>query len=176
MVRDVDLTLYLPEFMKEYEEPKAVMSAENPEFTAVWTAADKVFNNHFVLTADEDGISRYEEMIGILPDAGDSLEYRRQKVLAAWNNKLPYSYRVMVEALELAAGDAGVDVDVTDYLITVYLYDIGAMSSVRFWLDNCAPLNMYYEIHGVTKEETTCYIGSAFVDDEVFELRERVNV
>ena len=77
MIRDVNLVQYLPPYMQEYKEPVETLKAENPEFTLEWKAADKVFRNRFISTADEDGIIHYEKILGIRPDINDSLESRR---------------------------------------------------------------------------------------------------
>ena len=84
MIREVSLVSYLPPFMQDYKEPAAALEAENPEFTLVWKAADKVLYNHFISTADEYGIARREKLLGIYPSDDDTLDSRRARGLTGF--------------------------------------------------------------------------------------------
>ena len=68
MIREVDLASYLPAFMQNYKEPVAALEAENPEFQNLWQGAERALNNHFISTADEYGLSRYEKLLDIRPE------------------------------------------------------------------------------------------------------------
>ena len=46
--------------MTEFKELTAALDAENPEFILLWAAIDRVFQNMFIETADEYGLSRLE--------------------------------------------------------------------------------------------------------------------
>ncbi len=99
MIRDVNLVSYLPPFMMEYEEPVAALEAENHEFQIIWRAVDRVLYNRFIDTADEYGISRFEQMLGIYPSAEDSLEDRRTRVQSKWFQTIPYTMRMLIKNL-----------------------------------------------------------------------------
>lgn len=105
MIREVDLVSYLPEFMQKYKEPVAALEAENPEFEIIWDATDRVLKNHFISTADEYGISRFEAMLGIYPCIEDTLESRRSRVQSKWFNKLPYTWKVLLQKMTVLCGD-----------------------------------------------------------------------
>lgn len=93
-IRDVHLQNYLPQFMKTYEELTALLDAEDPEFKLLWTAAEHALYNHFITEADEYGISRYEKMLGIIPEEGDTLSARRSRVMLYWIiRSQAYTYR-----------------------------------------------------------------------------------
>ena len=42
MIRNVDLVSYLPPIMAEFQEYRATLEAENPEFVIIWNATDQV--------------------------------------------------------------------------------------------------------------------------------------
>lgn len=105
MIRDVDLVSYLPPFMQTYKEPVAALEAENPEFLIVWKATDRVLYNHFISTADEYGISRFEKMLGIHPTGEDTIESRRSRVQSKWFNAIPYTMKVLLQKLTVLCGD-----------------------------------------------------------------------
>lgn len=99
MKRQTDLTMYLPEFMGSYRESEEALRAENPEFTLVWSAADGILYNHFISTADEYGIGRFEKLLKICPEPEDTLEGRRNRVQNRWINIMPYTIRVLTQKL-----------------------------------------------------------------------------
>ena len=106
MIREVDFVdYYLPPFMQKYEEPVAALNAEEPEFVIVWKAVDRILYNHFVSTADEYGISRFEKMLGIYPSAEDTLESRRARVHSKWFNSVPYTWRVLLQKLTVLCAE-----------------------------------------------------------------------
>ncbi len=105
MNREVDILSHLPNFMEKYQEPAAALKAENPEFTLLWDAADKILSNHYISTADEYGIGRFEKMLEIYPTAEDTLESRRSKVQNRWNSTLPYTIRKLIERLQVICED-----------------------------------------------------------------------
>lgn len=111
MIREVDLVSYLPPFMQIYKEPVAALKAENPEFLIIWNATNRVLYNHFISTADEYGISRFEKMLNIYPSSEDTLESRRSRVQSKWFNTIPYTMKVLLQKLAVLCGD-------TDFALT----------------------------------------------------------
>lgn len=106
MIRDVDFVeYYIPPFMQKYQEPVAALKAEEPEFVIVWKAVDRILYNHFVSTADEYGISRFEKMLGIYPSAEDTLESRRSRVQSKWFNAVPYTWKLLLQKLTVLCGN-----------------------------------------------------------------------
>lgn len=106
MNREVDLLSYLPPFLQEFKENRETLEAENPEFVLVWNGADRVLRNEFIETADESGISRFENILKITPSGSDTLEIRRRRVLFRWFNKIPYTLRYFLERLAAICGDS----------------------------------------------------------------------
>ena len=146
MVRDVELVSYLPPFMREYKEPVETLSAENQEFHIIWEAADKVFYNKFISTADAYGISKFESMLGIRPSANESLETRRQRVQSRWLNKIPYTLRVLLQRLGALCVDSGFEVtgNFEEYQIRVEtsLELYGQLWELKTMLEDMIPCNM----------------------------------
>ncbi len=100
----IDLKEYLPPFLREYKELRAVMETENPELEAAWKAAQRVLDNEFIETADEYGIARFEKLLEIIPSNDDTLESRRARVYSRWFTELPYTLRMFAKKLELMSG------------------------------------------------------------------------
>lgn len=107
MIRNVDLVSYLPPIMAEFQEYRATLEAENPEFVLVWNATDQVLQNEFIATADEYGISRFEQILNILPSKEDTLESRRSRVQTRWFNTIPYTLKALLGMSTLITFKAG---------------------------------------------------------------------
>ncbi|MEG2434073.1 MAG: putative phage tail protein, partial [Acinetobacter sp.] len=105
MIREVDLVSYFPQFLQEYKEQNSALTAENPEFTIIWDATDRVLKNEFISTADEYGISRFEKILDILPYAEDTLESRRARVQSRWFTSIPYTIKSLLAKLVALCGE-----------------------------------------------------------------------
>ena len=69
----------------------------------MWEEFYKTIKNTFILEADEDGLSRWEEMLGIIPSG--SLEDRRLKVYLEWNSNVIWTDRTLRRFLDLFLGE-----------------------------------------------------------------------
>lgn len=104
----IDLKEYLPPFIYDYDEVKAVVKAENPEFNFLFKSYEQEKNNQFVLTTDITGIARWEKLLGIIPLPSDDLETRQYKVLAKMSStQLPYTYKQLQRRLTELCGENG---------------------------------------------------------------------
>ncbi len=121
MIRSVDLHSYLPPFMQEYQEIKEAYKAEEPEFAIVWDAVNRVLNNEFIETADENGIGRFEKILGILPFKEDTLESRRARVSSRWFNAIPYTMKSFLSKLAALCGETNFTVIKQFSLYRVYI-------------------------------------------------------
>ena len=151
----VNLLEYLPPFLREYREMKAVMNAENPELSALYENADRVLNNEFIATADEYGIERFEKLLGILPSKSDTLESRRARVLSRWFTQLPYTLRAFLAKLYGLSdyGNIEVAVDFDRYRIAIdtdfELY--GQISEVERLVELMFPCNIIADLHNTIR-------------------------
>lgn len=149
MVREVSLVPYLPEFMRKYKEPVAVLESENQEFLALWKAADQILYNRFVSTADSYGLARFESILGLLPKATDTFDDRRQRIIEKMNERLPYTLRSLRGLLEATYGIGNYTANLTDdYVLTVGLR--GASATYRdalAMLRRLVPVNMVIKIN-----------------------------
>lgn len=104
MARDVDLIKYLPLFVAEYEEMQEITESENPEFRLAIKTVDQAKENQFIISADEEGISRFERLLGIRPKEKATLEDRRKEILARWNDVSVYTYKGLILRLNQLLG------------------------------------------------------------------------
>ncbi len=144
--KEINLLSYLPPFLREYDETKTALDAENPEFKLLWEQSARVLDESFILTANEYGIGRFEKLTGILPDPESDLEARRSAVMVKWISKLPYTYRMLLKQLEVICGE---DFSVTKRLdeeyflrVVTHLRDFGKTAEVKRLLDEMIPANI----------------------------------
>ena len=74
MAREIDLLGYWMPVLRQLKEFKEIAKAETPELKYILEQIERTLNNMFIETADEYGIKRFEDMMGIYPEAGASLE------------------------------------------------------------------------------------------------------
>ena len=120
---DRKLIDYLPSFVGEYKEIKAIMNAEQPVFEKVWEDTENVLADQFVSSATEKGIARYEKILGIVPKATYTLEERRFNILARMNEQLPYTMESLKVSLASLCGEDGyaLKLNTDTYTLTVKL-------------------------------------------------------
>lgn len=104
MLRDVDLIKYLPLFVAEYEEIQEITESENPEFRLAIKKVTQAKDNQFIISADEEGISRFERFLGVRPKDKANLEDRRKEILARWNDVSVYTYKGLILRLNQLLG------------------------------------------------------------------------
>ncbi|GFN35830.1 putative phage tail protein [Tepidimicrobium xylanilyticum] len=98
---------YWPSVLQEIEEFKELANTENIEINGLKESITNLIDDQFIQTATERGIARREKMLKISPFADDTLETRRFRVQGVWNDKLPYTYRVLLERLDSLCGPDG---------------------------------------------------------------------
>lgn len=122
MTRNVNLVSYLPSFLAEFKENIALLHAENSEFEFLWKSFDRILKNEYISTADESGLSRFEDIVGIKPLSDDTLESRRSRVFSRWFNHIPLTLKGLKKRLALICGEQGYSVTIKDYAITISVY------------------------------------------------------
>ena len=96
-----------PPIMRELKEFQKIAEIEGSLFEQLEQEIEDLVNDQFIQTATEKGIARREKMLKISPFVDDTLETRRFRVQSVWNDKLPYTYRVLLERLDNLCGPDG---------------------------------------------------------------------
>lgn len=146
MANDRFLIDYLPPYMQEYMEIKAIIQAEQPEIDALWSAVEKVFADQYIMDMTEYGVMRWEAILKISPKATDTLNERKFRILTCMNQELPYTLTKMKEALTTLCGADGfsIELQAAQYHIVVKLA-VGSHSNyeeVQKLLKMMIPANM----------------------------------
>ena len=124
---------YYPDVVAPAKELKQLAAAENPEFQILWDQAWEWMKNTFVYDFSENGLQRWEKMLGITPELGESFEDRRTDVLLRLNNSVIYTERSLKKIYDSVYGINSVipDVRYKDYILALNLYGDAVWQPVK---------------------------------------------
>lgn len=93
--RTIDIRQYWTNVIRNVGEFDAIATGENPEFNSLTGYLTRLLSDTFVKEATVYGVERWENILGIIPSAGETLEDRKVKILTMLNVKLPYTWRML---------------------------------------------------------------------------------
>lgn len=105
MNREIDIKRYWTGVVKGIDEFKQIANAENPEFNSLTGCLTRLLSDTFVNDATEYGVKRWEKIFGIIPAVNENLEDRKIKILTLLNIKLPYTYKMLDNAVKSIFGE-----------------------------------------------------------------------
>ncbi len=159
MSREINLIDYLPPFLQGYREMQAIMTAENPEFQAVSDEGQVVLDNTFILHCNEDGIARFENMLGIYPLPTDTLESRQSRILTRWNDVVPYTLKSFLSKLVSLQGNSNIQITIYNdqYKIKVvtHLEKQGQQDDLAYLFKTVLPCNLVVESINILDVQTS---------------------
>lgn len=178
MIREVNLISHLPLYIQGYREMQGVMNAEEPELQLMEDTSETIKNNMFVLSTDEAGIERYENMFGLTPLKDDTLSNRQAKVLAQYTNTVIYTMRGLIERLNVICGIGNYTLELIpdEYKINIGLHIRVAKlaNTISSMLADMIPANMLciysvnYNTHKVLTKYPT-YLLMQFTHQELYD-------
>ena len=80
MLKNVDVSIYQPDVVKDYREFKEITEIENTILTDCWSSSNNVFLDQFIETLTDNGCKRWEKILNIQPKGTDTLEVRRFRI------------------------------------------------------------------------------------------------
>lgn len=86
---------YWTSVVKGIGEFQQIAVAENPEFNEMAACLTRLLNDSFVKDATEYGVKRWESILNIIPNPGETLDDRKVKILGLLNMTLPYTYKML---------------------------------------------------------------------------------
>lgn len=107
----VKLQDYLPEYYDDVYEMQKLVAAEQVDFSSFDDLILRTLLNQFVTQADLEGISIFEDQLGIDANPNDSLETRRYNVLMRLLPPKPITLRYFNELLHTLHVPASINVE-----------------------------------------------------------------
>lgn len=134
---------YFPGVVKRIREMPAICQAEQPELDNVGREVDRVLDNMLATTAEEHGIARLEEELGIVPVPGQKLEERRAMVLVRMVKK-NLSFREIIGLVQKYSPEVNLVPDYAAEELKVAVGDqVRDTRSVYRMLDELISLNIF---------------------------------
>lgn len=156
----IELIKHLPPILRKVNELYAICAAEDPEFEKAREAYLSVFINLFVSTAGKDGVSRFEDELGITPDALDTLEVRKKRIIALISGGSVYTMRWLEKWISDIGGT--VKPTIEDYTLRVTLPANCDYKTLFDALKVYIPANILLgEGIKLTSSEVSLYTGTA---------------
>lgn len=145
---------YLPFFMAELKEMEILMSIGdeflNGDGKNIQVCTNGVYSDQYIKGASEERTGHYEKMLNIIPKLTDTLDVRQFRLLARYNEKLPYTIRKLNESLEVLCGETGYSTEVfhKEYRLKVRI----ALESKKMFdeaaalIERMVPMNMIIDL------------------------------
>lgn len=168
MIREIDLSQYLPPFLLEYKELKKILEIESAHLQELENTHWQLIDNRFITSCDEVGIARFENMLGITPDDDDTLSDRIFRVLSTWNKETPYNYKYLYTQMVILCGEGNFTMSLNDMVLTIRL-DLGSQKKYNMVLevlDSIVPcavlidLDLLYNTHRTLSRFTHAHLAS----------------
>ena len=102
---DSDLLELLPPWYREILDYQQICQTEQGQFEALADEVVGVADNFFFQTMDENAVSQWEQIFGIVPDPStEPLEFRRVRVLNRVSTRPPFTLAFLYQKLDELIG------------------------------------------------------------------------
>ena len=102
----------LPEYFRPIIEFREILKAHGYSLDKLDETSEKVKDNNYIATCDEETIAYYEKLLGVTYRFGDTMEYRRARVLQKYNTIVPFSIEFLRDKLTELYGEDGYEMSV----------------------------------------------------------------
>lgn len=136
----------LPDWFKPVLEYIAIMYGGSVELARLDEDAEQIRLNDHIQTADATTIRYWERFLGIASSAGDTLAFRRDRVMMRINQTVPYTVWHLRERLTELYGDAyTLEVDPAECWIRIIVTSdrYGAISLLHDLIYSYVPAHLY---------------------------------
>lgn len=141
---------YLPSVLKELEEFKQIMTAEQKQVDELWNFIHAILNEAFVDTAEDIGLKRWESILNITPLDTDTAEVRRMRIHARMLEDVPYTWNSFKQMLGGLCGEDGYTLELNSkeytLVIKVALTSKKVKDEVAKMADRVVPANLILDI------------------------------
>lgn len=181
MVRDEKLISYLPQYIQDYREIKQILNSEDPEILTLNVEIDQFKNNQFILSCNETGIKEFEDLLNISPSPDDTLEARISRVLARWNDSIPYTYRGLIDKLNIMCGEGNYTLlpnfNAYELELIVCLPLSGQVEELDYMLSYMIPANIKVTSNNLLHHEAkgNVVLGGITVQTSYFNITSKMN-
>ena len=138
-----------PDIVFNIPDIKQIYDVNDEQSDALDAATAALDDNIFLDTMDKATVERWEAMLKLSSHPGDTLDERRFRVKTKATERLPYSYRVLLNKLNTLCPDGytlSISDDRTSAEIKIALKSKRMITDVQELIEDILPLNMYYTV------------------------------
>lgn len=164
--QEIDLYPMLPPTVNEFVEFKEITKAQSMELNRIRIHLIGIFKDRFVLEATEHGLRRWEKVLKIHRRSTDTLEERRFRILAKMNNRLPYTFRALIQRLNAICGEGKYQVflDANAYELNFEFFEkIADVKLLKDTMEEMIPVNLALDYNYVIRVPGIIVIPKAHV-------------
>lgn len=141
---------YLPKVLQTYTEFKALLNAEQPQMSGVWSSAEALIKEAFISDETEIGAAKWEKIMNIQPLDSDSLELRNFRIHGRMLEDSKHTWRTLCGNLETLCGKDGYSIELQHASYTlkirVALKSKKMKDEVCILCERIVPLNLILDI------------------------------
>jgi len=156
VARKSDVLAYLPHVLRQAYELQGVALGQERVLDALWQGAEDALNDQFIDSVTENGVCRWEQMLGLWERNASDLPERIFRVRSALSGRLPFTLRVLKGQLDHICGEGGyrLSIDYGNYKVTVLLaLESGDnFDAVKELLCRMLPANLVIEVSLLYRE------------------------
>lgn len=162
----------LPEYFRPIIEFREILKAHGYSLDKLDETSEKVKDNNYIATCDEETIAYYEKLLGITYRFGDTMEYRRTRVLQKYNTIVPFSIEFLRDKLTELYGEDGYEMSVDSVAcklkIKVTSDHYGAIDLLYDLLWDVVPAHIQIFANQQTTNRVPCRLYAAGAVSRVF--------
>lgn len=141
---------YLPEFMQDIKEMQMIMNPNDKNIDKMHRNIDIILDNMFVKYATLSGIEQYESMLNIYPNITDSICDRKDRILAIYNEVLPFTEHTLINILNFLCGKDGYiyEISYTKLYLKIFikLKKKQFENDIRNIVERIVPMNIFLSV------------------------------
>jgi hypothetical protein len=155
-------TEYLEPYLGEIRDIQAIGSAVDPFSENVMAHMEQSYYNQFVSLSDEETLHRYEKLFELIPKPEESLDFRKNRLLAKFALKQPITMNMLLKYLEILDPEAYVELDAAKYILSVYFKNLmqNALEEQKVFLRRIIPANLMLYFGVYTPLDVTLPVNS----------------
>nr|WGD93045.1 YmfQ family protein [Bacillus subtilis] len=150
-----EMTAYLPPFLTKLKEMAELLQAEAPEFEKQNNSIFDLTDQLFVTTATW-GLERWEKILNVPRESGDTYEIRRLRLISKMSNIPPATYRAIEHALNRFLKNPSAQVRLLPgeyrFNVDIDIDDMRHMSELIETLENMKPAHLAYTLRVALNE------------------------
>lgn len=127
----------LPRYFRPIREFGEIQKAQGHSLDKLDGMIARVYANNYIATCDEDTLASYERLLGLTYRFGDTLEYRRTRVLQKYNTIVPFDIRFLRDKLTELYGEDGYELAI-DY--------VGCKLKIKVTSDRYGAIDLLYDL------------------------------